>query len=450
MIGIGGTGMSAIAEVLVASGFVVSGSDVQESVVTRRLQALGIAVQAGHAPSLVCKANLVVYSSAVKPENPERLYAQQHGIHAMRRAEMLGELMRTGFALCVAGTHGKTTTTALAGQVFAQAGRRPTVLVGGTLRQHGTNSVMGGGSLFIAEADEFDRSFLSMCPSLAIITNIDADHLDCYGTLDNIKDAFVTFAGLVPFYGGVIACVDDAGVRSILSRINRTVITYGVSEGVQADYRAVDVRLTPAGSCFSLMRGTTRCGQVNLTIPGLHNVSNCVAVMAAALEMDVSFGDTAAGCAAFRGVQRRFEVVGTRKGITVIDDYAHHPTEMRASIAAARASGYRRVVAVFQPHLYSRTRDLADQFADALLAADIAVVTEIYKSREEPIAGVTGEMIASRSRKLGHRNASFVASKASIAQTLRGTLRDGDAVLVMGAGDINEECQPIIEAIDNA
>lgn len=428
--------MCPLAEVLQAHGHIITGSDKLNSPAITRLKSLGINIQLNHIPDLVKNADLLVYSSAVKKDNPERVYARDHGIHEMRRAEMLGELMRAHFTICVSGTHGKTTTTSLVGEVFNNAGLDPTVLVGGMLRSADSYAVVGKGNVMIAEADEYDRSFLAMYPSMAIITNIEADHLDCYGSIQSIKEAFLSFTERIPFYGAVIACSDDCGVREIIPSLHRTAITYGLNG--PADYTAESISFSRSRSSFTVKRRGQICGVVNLNLPGIHNVLNSLAVIAAATEMGIEFGLIASTLSAFQGVRRRFEIIAENCGITVIDDYAHHPSEISATIDAARRCGYKRVVAVFQPHLYSRTRDLLDQFVNSLLEADVVYVTDIYKAREEPITGVSSAAIVEKMIECGHSKASHIAHKEDVVAPLKALVKEGDAVIMMGAGDIRD------------
>lgn len=436
MVGIGGAGMCPLAEVLQTHGHIITGSDILSSPATSRLESLGIRIQLNHTPDLIKNADLLVYSSAVRKDNPERVYARDHGIQEMRRAEVLGELMRAHFTVCISGTHGKTTTTSLVGEVFSNAGLEPTVLVGGMIRSADSHAVVGKGSIMIAEADEYDRSFLAMYPSMAIITNIEADHLDCYGSFQSIKEAFVGFTERIPFYGAVIACSDDCGVREILPLLHRTVITYGLNN--PADYIAEGISFNRNRSSFTVKRRGEICGVVNLNLPGIHNVLNSLAVIAAATEMGIEFDSIASTLSAFQGVRRRFEIIAEIGGITVIDDYAHHPAEISATIDAARSCGYKRIVAVFQPHLYSRTRDLLDQFVKSLMKADVVFVTDIYKAREEPIAGVFFVTIVEKMIECGYGKASHIACKNDVITSLKGLLKEGDAVIMMGAGDIRD------------
>jgi UDP-N-acetylmuramate--alanine ligase len=434
MAGIGGAGMNPIAELLHSLGHTVTGSDKACSAATIRLESMGIKVQYSHEPVLVRDAEILVYSSAVREDNPERIFARENNITEIRRAEMLGELMRAQYAVCISGTHGKTTTTTLTGTIFHDAGLAPTVLAGGLIKSTESNALIGKGNYMIAEADEYDRSFLAMYPSLAIITNIEADHLDCYGDLESIRDAFVKFTDRLPFYGAVIVCKDDPGVRDILGKIQRTCITYGISE--KADYTAQNISFSNGKPSFTVMRGGSALGEVTLNIPGIHNVSNSLASIAAATELGIPFESIKSTLRKFQGVGRRFEIVGEEKGVTIVDDYAHHPGEIRATLDAARRSGYRRVIAVFQPHLYTRTRDFMDGFAQSLAAADSVIVTDIYKAREEPIAGVSSKTMVEKIKLSGHDDAVHIPDSKDVVAIIKSKVKNGDVVVVMGAGDI--------------
>ena len=446
-IGIGGVGMSGLAELLLSLGFTVSGSDRQQSSITKRLEALGASVQYDHTVHYVKQADIAVYSSAIREDNAERMHARERGIPLMRRAEMLGEFMRAKFSIGIAGTHGKTTTTSLIGQILHDAGRNPTVIVGGILRHYGSNAILGTGEVLVAEADEFDRSFLTMFPSIAVVTNIEADHLDCYADISDIKRAFTQYMNSVPFYGAIIACIDDNNVKEVLRACHRPVITYGA--GPDADYSAQRVSFTDGKARFILYRAATPLADITLTIPGMHNVKNACAACAVACELGVSPAACAESLSRFSGIKRRFEIKGVERGITVIDDYAHHPSEIRATLAAAKTAGYTRIVAVFQPHLYTRTRDFMDGFADSLCGADQAIVTGIYKSREEKIPGVDAASIVLKAKERGHANAAYVEKKEDVVEQLAPALREGDAVIVMGAGDIGEICGPLLARIRN-
>lgn len=439
-VGIGGAGMSGIAEVLADSDLEISGCDLTASETTERLRALGIRVALGHGPDHLEGVDLVVKSSAVSNDNAELRAARERGITVVRRAEMLAELMRLKYGIAVAGTHGKTTTTSLIGTVLTDAGLDPTVIVGGRVRVLGTGARVGRSDLLVAEADEFDRSFLRLAPVLAVITSIDEDHLDTYGDLGAIQDAFVTFADRVPFFGRVILCLDDSRIQEILPRLaERRLVTFGSSP--QADLVLTDVETRPGGSRFRVRetggeRGATDLGTIELPMPGLHNAKNALAAVAVGRLLEIPFERIAASLAGFQGVNRRFERLGTFHGAAVVDDYAHHPTEVVATLAAARqAFPSGKIVAVFQPHLYSRTRDQAEGFGRALMGADRAVVTDVYPSREAPLPGVSGELVVDAARRLGHRQVLYCPLWRDVPPLLEGVGK-GDAVLTLGAGDI--------------
>jgi UDP-N-acetylmuramate--alanine ligase len=436
LVGIGGIGMSSIAEVLLARGYKVSGSDQKLSESTQRLERLGATIHEGHSPENVTDADVVVYSSAVKaPSNPETLEAQRRRIPIIRRAEMLGELMRQKYGIGVAGTHGKTTTTSMVGLVVREAGFDPTIIVGGKVAVFDSNAISGEGDIIIIEADEYDRTFLRLTPVLAVVTNIEADHLDIYKDMEDIRGAFLQFATAVPFFGAAILCIDDENVRAILGQVHRRVLTYGMSR--QATVRATDIDQQGAVTRFTVSNGERRLGQVELKAPGLHNVQNALAAIAVGLELDVSFERIRTALGRYTGIQRRFQIKGEAGGTTVIDDYAHHPTEVMATLsAAARGWPDRRIIAVFQPHLYSRTRDLLEDFARAFDNADTVVITEIYGAREEPIEGISGQLLAERATRHGHRDVHFVPDKVDLPKYLLDLRGEGDLVITMGAGDI--------------
>ncbi|QXD17076.1 UDP-N-acetylmuramate--L-alanine ligase [Rhodocaloribacter litoris] len=436
MVGIGGVGMSSIAEVLLSRGYRVTGSDLKKSEVTDRLEALGAVVYEGHAAGHVGEAGVVVHSSAVDPKrNPETLEAERRGIPLIRRAEMLGELMRMKFGIGIAGTHGKTTTTSMTGLVVSEGGFDPTIIVGGKVAFFDASAVAGEGDIIVLEADEYDRTFLRLTPSIAVVTNIEAEHLDIYDGLDDLKEAFIQYANSVPFFGAAILCLDDPNVQSIVGRIDRRVVTYGLSR--QADVRAEHVEQDGLTMRFEVTTGTTSLGEVTLQVPGLFNVRNALAAVAVGLELEIPFEKIRSALAKYSGVQRRFERLGEAAGVLVIDDYAHHPTEVRATLgAAARAFPGRRIVAVFQPHLYSRTRDFAEDFARAFFDADVLVVLDVYGAREAPIEGVSGRLIAGLARRFGHRDVHEVPEKADMPAYVAALARPGDVVLTLGAGDI--------------
>jgi len=445
-IGIGGAGMSGIAEVLHQNGFVVSGSDMSDSSVVQYLRTLGIRIDIGHAAVNVEGADLVVYSSAVQKDNPEMVEAARRKIPVIRRAEMLGELMRLKYTLAIAGTHGKTTTTSMVGIIFEDAGKDPTVIVGGIVKGRGTGAKIGEGDYLVAESDEFDRSFLQMMPTTAIITNIDADHLDCYKDLAEIKDAFVQFANKVPFYGQVIACMDDPGVQDVLARMKKPLVTYGTSR--QADYCVHNLVFEGGFPRFEVVARGASLGQFTLKLTGRHNVLNATAAIALAMEENIPVEQVRKSLASFTGVKRRFELVGDVKGVLVYDDYAHHPTEVRATLQGIRdAFPDRRVVVVFQPHLYSRTQDHHESFGAEFMNSDVLLVLDVYGAREKPVPGVNGGLVVAAADRRGHRNARFVPTKEAATQLLLQELRPNDLLVLMGAGDVWKMGRPIVEAL---
>ena len=436
-VGAGGVGMSGLAEILLLSTpLEISGCDRERSENTDRLTALGAKIAYGHDPAHVEQADLVVISSAIAESSPEVEAARGKGIPVIRRAEMLAEIMRLKQGIAVAGTHGKTTTTSLTGMVLTEAGFDPTIVVGGRVRILGTNARLGKGDFLVAEADEYDRSFLELTPVVAVVTNIEADHLDTYRDLADILDAFTIFANRVPFYGAVVACLDDPGVREILPRVKRRVVTYG--ESPEASLRAGEIRLEASGTTFDVWEGTTwSLGTVRLPLPGRHNVLNALAAIAVGRELSIPFPTIARALKDFTGVIRRFETKGERGGVLVLDDYAHHPTEITATLAAARqVHPGRRLVALFQPHLYSRTRDFAVEFGRSLAGCDLAIVTDIYPSREKPLPGVTGDLVAQAARSAGHPAVIYISDKTRVAGELERVLKSGDLLLTMGAGDV--------------
>ncbi len=436
-VGIGGAGMSGIAEILGDLDLEISGCDRAPSEATERLEALGLPVAIGHSPDHLAGVDLLVVSSAIPSDNPEVLEARRRGITVVRRAEMLAELMRFKYGIAVAGTHGKTTTTSLVGTLLTEAGLDPTVIVGGRLRVSGTGARHGQSDFLVAEADEFDRSFLRLQPVIAVVTTIDLDHLDTYADLQAIQDAFVDFAGRVPFFGQVILCLDDPRIQEILPRLaDRRVVTYGFSP--QADLLAVGLETEGQRSRFTVRSARDGdLGTVDLPLPGRHNVANALAAVAVGQAMNLGFEEIARGLASFTGVHRRFERLGSWRGATVVDDYAHHPTEVAATLEAARQSYPEgRIHAVFQPHLYTRTRDLAEEFGRSLLAADRALVTDIYASREAPLPGVDAELVVAAARANGHRRVELCRDWRDAPEILAGEGVEGDLILTLGAGDI--------------
>jgi UDP-N-acetylmuramate--alanine ligase len=428
--------MSGIAEILNDEGFAVTGSDRAASENTERLQVLGVSVMIGHDPrNLGPDVDALVYSSAVGSDNPEVVEAHRRKIPVIRRAEMLAEVMRLKYGIGIAGTHGKTTTTSMVSLVLMEGGIDPTVIVGGRLRGlAGSNARLGKGEFIVVEADEFDRSFLSITPTIAVLTSLETDHLDCYRDLDDIKSAFIQFAGKVPFYGFVVLCLDEPALQDIMPKIKKKIVTYGLNG--QADLQAVDIVHRQNMMKFTVLSNGKELGGIELQIPGVHNVQNALAATAVGLELHVPFSKVKAGIEKFTGVFRRWEVKAELDGITVIDDYAHHPTEIKATLAGAKAGWRRRTVCVFQPHLYSRTRDFYDEFGRAFFNADVLIVTDVYPAREEPIQGVTGELIANAAKEYGHKQVHYVPEKKDVPGYLMTITRPGDMVITMGAGDI--------------
>jgi len=428
--------MSGIAEILIDEGFTVTGSDRAASDNTERMKTLGAIVYIGHdAKNLESDVDVLVYSSAIALENPEVAAAQQRKIPVIRRAEMLAEVMRLKYGIGIAGTHGKTTTTSMVSLVLMEGGVDPTVIVGGRLHGlAGSNARLGKGEFIVVEADEFDRSFLSITPTIAVLTTLETDHLDCYRDLEDIKSAFIQFASKVPFYGFVVLCLDEPALQDIMPKLKKKIITYGLNG--QADLQAVDIVHRQNRTTFLVVYEGKDLGEIELQIPGKHNVQNALAAIAVGLQLSVPFLKIKAGIEKFTGVFRRWEVKAEVEGITVIDDYAHHPTEIRATLAGAKSGWRRRVVCVFQPHLYSRTRDFYDEFGRAFFNADILVLTDVYPAREEPIQGVSGELIVNAAREFGHKQVHYVPDKKDVPEFLMKIRQPGDMVITMGAGDI--------------
>jgi UDP-N-acetylmuramate--alanine ligase len=449
-IGIGGIGMSGIAEILLDQGFNISGSDRALSEVTERLQNLGAVIFEGHRASNIANdVDTVVYSSAVQPDNSEILEAQRRKIPIVRRAEMLAEVMRLKYGIGIAGTHGKTTTTSMTSLILMEGGLDPTVIVGGKLSGlGGTNARLGRGEFIVVEADEYDRSFLSISPTIAILTTLETDHLDCYRDLEDIKSAFIQFANKVPFYGFIVLCLDEPALLDIMPNLNKKkIITYGLNP--QADVQAVDIRHKDNTTTFTLLRSNKELGIITLQVPGKHNVQNSLGAIAVGLEIGVPFENIKSGIEKFTGVYRRWEKKGEAKGITVYDDYAHHPTECRATLSGVKAGWRRRVVCVFQPHLYSRTRDFYEDFGKSFLLSDVLVVTDIYPAREEPIQGVSGELIANAAKQFGHKDVHYLPEKKQVPAFLQSIVKNGDIVITMGAGDIWKYGEEFLKQLKN-
>ena len=451
-VGIGGSGMSGIAELLANLGYMVTGSDEKRSAVTDRLATLGVRIDLGHAAAHVGGADVVVVSSAVRPTNVEVVEATRRHIPVIPRAEMLAELMRLRYAIAVAGAHGKTTTTSMIAYVLERAGLDPTAVIGGRFSAFGSNARLGRGELMVAEADESDRSFLKLFPTIAVITNIDQEHLENYGSFADLQQAFVDFANKVPFYGSVVCSDDNEPLRAVLPRVTRPVITYGI-DSTTARVGATDVVLRPFGVSATIVRrasggerATSMLGTLTLNVPGRHNLSNALACTVVGLELGLSFDQIASGLADFRGAERRFEVRGEPHGILVIDDYGHHPTEIAAVIAAARTLG-RRIIVAFQPHRFSRTAALKSAFGPSLADADHVVLTDIYSAGEDPIPGVTVEALAAAIRERTRRPVDVVVTLSDVAPALARLARPGDLVITLGAGSIGSVPEPLIELL---
>jgi len=435
LVGIGGSGMSGIAEVLLNLGYEVSGSDLKLSPTTKRLSGLGAHVAEGHAGPNVDGAHVVVTSTAVRPDNPEVREARRRGVPVIPRAEMLAELMRLKYGVAVAGSHGKTTTTSMVALVLDRGGLDPTVVVGGRLGVLGSGARLGKGDFMVVEADESDRSFLKLSPTLAVVTNIDREHLDTYRDITDVQEAFLGFVNKVPFYGSAILCLDDPPVQDLLPRVERRVVTYGLSP--QASASARDLHVAATGSTYTATLDGRALGTVSVGVPGAHNVANSLAAVAVGLDLEVPFEAIQAGLEAFTGVDRRFQVRGEAGGVLVIDDYGHHPTEIRVTLEALRlCAGERRTVVLFQPHRYSRTRALWDEFCRAFHQADRLLVTDIYPASEEEIPGVSAEALALAITERGHREVSFVGGLAEATERLAEEVREGDVVLTLGAGSV--------------
>jgi UDP-N-acetylmuramate--alanine ligase len=438
LVGIGGSGMSGIAEVLLTLGYKVSGSDLSMSETTRRLEELGGRIAIGHHESNIGEAQVVVISSAVSAANPEVAAAKAKQIPVIPRAEMLAELMRLKYGVAIAGAHGKTTTTSMVANVLAQGGLDPTMVIGGKVNALGSHARLGRGDLLVAEADESDGSFLRLSPSIVAVTNIDREHLEHYGTMERLNDSFLEFINKVPFYGLAVLCADDERLRALLPRVVKRYHTYGLQEqgGKPVDFRATDISLKQWGSEFRAYFRGRNLGPFRLAIPGVHNVSNALIAIAIGMELDVPVDLIRKGLAAFTGVERRFHLRGEKAGIMVVDDYGHHPTEIRATLAAAKQGWDRRLVVLFQPHRYSRTRDLAEEFARAFDQADLLFMTDIYAAGEPPIPGISGQAVADSIRAAGHAGVTYVERKETLPDQVLPALKPGDLVLTLGAGDI--------------
>jgi UDP-N-acetylmuramate--alanine ligase len=450
-VGMGGIGMSGIAEVLLNLGYKVSGSDLKSSALTQRLASLGAITFEGHSAGNIAGAEVVVTSSAIAPDNPEVTEARKVHIPVIQRAEMLAELMRLKYGIAIAGMHGKTTTTSMVAAVLAAGGLDPTVVVGGRVDALGSNARLGKSQYLVAEADESDRSFLKLSPILSVVTNIDREHMDCYRNMRAVKQAFLEFMDRVPFYGGVVVCHDDPLLRRLLPQVRRRVLTYGTRRGSDFHIRLVEASFDAGEnrplSRFKVTYRGQDLGEFRLHVPGTHNVLNATAAIAVGMGLDIPVEQIRSGLENFRGVDRRFQLRGKAAGVSVIDDYGHHPTEIRATLAAARQCGFRKIHVVFQPHRYTRARDLMDEFATAFQNSDSLCVLDIYAASERPIPGVTGEALAEKISAAGNRSASYAASFTDAVTSVTAAAQEGDMILTLGAGSVSQLGPQILEKL---
>lgn len=448
-VGIGGIGMSGMAELLHKLGFIITGSDQNSSERTESLQAMGLHISEGHSGKNVNGADVVVYSSAVQRDNPEILAAENKQVPVIRRAEMLAELLKVKpTSIAIAGTHGKTTTCSMLGEILTTADFHPTMVIGGIVNKFQSNTISGSGDVIVVEADEFDRSFLTLKPTMGLITNLDLEHLDCYENLEDLQMAFTQFANAVPFYGKVGVCIDDHNAASIIPNIKRPVVTFGVHE--DAEIQAFNLQFDNNHSTFTLSIHGEPSGELTVHVPGEHNVKNALGAAVLALELDTPFDKIQAGLDQYTGVRRRFDIkYTTNSNIMVVDDYAHHPSEVSATLKAAKTGWNNRIIAIFQPHLFTRTRDFYRDFAEAFLQADILIVTDIYEAREKPIPGITAQIISDEAGRLGHKHVELIANQANIPARLKEIVQANDMIITMGAGNIWRQCEGIYEAINN-
>lgn len=434
-VGIGGIGMSGIAELLLNLGFSISGSDLNDSEIIRNLRSKGAMIFEGHHAKNLGDCEVLVYSSAVPEDNPELIAAREKKVPIIKRAEMLGELIALKqTSIGVGGTHGKTSTSSMIGALLSYAQLDPTLVVGGLVKNIDTNSQLGSGDLIVVEADEYDKSFLQLKPTISVITNIEQEHMDCYDDLEDLHNSFAQFANAVPFYGVVLACLDSSGVQDIIPKIKRPVITYGLTS--QADISAKNIQSKESKTTYSLYKQDQKCGKVTLNVPGKHNVLNSLAAAAIGFEMGLDAKTIIDGIGSYGGVRRRFEIKGIAGDVMVVDDYAHHPTEVSATLQAARGGWDRRIIAVFQPHLFSRTKSFYKEFAAAFMDSDVLIVTDIYPAREKPIKGITGKLVFNAARSTGHKNAHYIPDLKDLQTTLDGIIQENDMVITIGAGTI--------------
>ncbi len=450
-VGVGGIGMSGIAEVLLNLGYKISGSDLKDSPTTQRLAGLGATIFEGHSPQNVAGAEVVVISSAVAQDNPEVVEAHSLHIPVIPRAEMLAELMRLKYGVAIAGMHGKTTTTSMVAAIMAAGGLDPTVVVGGRVDAMGSNARLGRSQYLVAEADESDRSFLKLSPILAVVTNIDREHMDCYRNMQDVMRTFLEFMDRIPFYGAIVLCNDDALLRRLMPQVRRRVMTYGTRRGSDFHIKLAPPELNPGEhrplSRFGINYRGKDLGEFTLHVPGAHNVLNATAAIAVGVGLDVGLEHIRTGLDGFRGVDRRFQLRGTSAGVSIVDDYGHHPTEIRATLAAARQCGYRKIHVIFQPHRYSRTQALMDDFSKAFHDADSLFVLDIYAASEQPIGGVTSEVLTQRIQELGGQPARYVSSFGAAVEGVTNLAEEGDMILTLGAGSVYHLCPMLLEKL---
>jgi UDP-N-acetylmuramate--alanine ligase len=445
-VGIGGIGMSGIAEVLHNLGYHISGSDLKETEVTRRLQTLGCEISYGHRKENVKEADVVVVSSAIRNGNPEVEVAEQRLIPVIPRAEMLAELMRMKYGVAIAGTHGKTTTTSLIATVLAAGGLDPTVVIGGRLNSIGSNARLGQGEYLVAEADESDGSFLRLMPTIAVVTNIDPEHLDYYHGIEEIKETFLGFLDKIPFYGLAVLCLDHPNIQSLIPKLKKRFITYGLT--TQADFQAKEIVFEGLSTSFDVIYHHREIGRLKIRMPGLHNVYNSLATLATAFELDIPFKTVQETLRDFSGIQRRFQIKGEKKGILIVDDYGHHPVEIMATLKAARSGWERRIVAVFQPHRYTRTQALFHEFLTAFNDANVLILTDIYPAGEDRIEGVETKALFEGIREYGHKDVTYIPDKKEIVDHLLRIISRGDLVITLGAGDIWQVSDELVKRLD--
>ena len=445
-VGIGGIGMSGIAEVLLNLGYHISGSDTKETEVTRRLRSLGCEISYGHRKENLKQADVVVTSSAIRQGNPEVEAAEERLVPVIPRAEMLAELMRMKIGIAIAGTHGKTTTTSLIATVLAAGGLDPTVVIGGRLNSIGSNARLGQGEFLVAEADESDGSFLKLMPTIAVVTNIDPEHLDYYKGIDEIKETFLCFLDKIPFFGLAVLCLDHPNIQSLLPKVKKRFTTYGLT--TQADFQAKEIVFEGLSTSFDVVHQHQEIGRLRLRMPGLHNVYNALATLATAFELDIPFNVVQEALRDFSGIQRRFQIKGEKKGILVVDDYGHHPVEIMATLKAARTGWGKRIIVVFQPHRYTRTQALFKDFLTAFYDADILILTDIYPAGEDRIEGVEARDLFEGLREYGHKNVTYLADKKEIVEHLLRIIATGDLVITLGAGDIWQVSDELVKRLE--